>query len=111
MENKLKTPKKIKILTANYTVKLCKDKFKIGADSSVPLWGNINHEHRTINLYSKLDNETLMEVLVHEIVHGVLIDSGLDKFIEKGNEEFFTINFGHILTDTLIRNNLIKVEK
>jgi DNA phosphorothioation-dependent restriction protein DptG len=69
-------------------------------------WGQVDYWTRTIRIYKdKLRDVEVYKTLVHEIIHCVLDLMGAKKL--SSNEQFVE-QLANILTDTFIRNGLLK---
>lgn len=98
----------LKIMIANkvYTVEIKKDKYSVATGNN----GEIKYIDRKIFLaeYLKDDPYTLLEILIHEIQHGITERYMLAKFKDK--EEDFTTIQAMAMAKLFIDNpNLIKI--
>lgn len=75
----MKIPQKVKILGITYDVQEVEV-----VDKNESLWGKIDYQEQVIKIDSELKNERKAQVLLHEILHGVLSELG---FYEINNNE------------------------
>jgi len=113
MNNK---PKNLTILGKSYTIEYCDNPANVDINKRESLWGQVDYWTRTIRIYDigRNNNEDIWHYLIHEILHVFGQELKLECF-EKGyandqkkHEELDIIALA--LTDTLFRNNLIRIE-
>lgn len=68
----IKIPKEVNISGIGYVVSQDKDD-RLNAISS---FGEIDYDEREIRLLSTLDNNRKAKILLHELAHGILFESG-----------------------------------
>jgi hypothetical protein len=88
-------PKTIKIGSRKYKVEMQE---RIVGDDGVRLAGEINHNQLTIKLDPDRADDAVREVLLHEVLHGVL-DSNADD-----PEEVFVMRTATLLSTVMLDN-------
>ena len=107
-------PESLNILGINYKITYCANASEVDIHKRESCWGQVDFWTQTIRIY---DNgrqvEDIWETIIHEILHVIGEKLKLECF-DKGNikderkhEELSII--ATALTDTLFRNDLIKV--
>ena len=96
----MKIPKTINICGTVFIIRELDATIKVGITKES--WGYIDYQESFINIYSKLEEQKKFKVLIHEIIHGCCEAANID-ITEKEND-----TLANILSDTLIRNNLLK---
>lgn len=94
---------KIKIGAINYKVDYSRDDYCIGAD----LLGEIDYVNQTITIRSDIPEERKENVLIHEIVHGILFQCGSKDY----NNEDVINPLANTLYQVLKENNLVFTEE
>jgi len=98
--------KEVNILGTKYKIKYSDKPSDIDIQKREALWGQIDYWSRTIRLYKNdLPDEEIFKILFHEIIHGILVHSKMEKL----NTEKIVERLTNHITDTLLRNNLIKL--
>ena len=95
----MKLPEEINIVGNVYRV--------VGMDTVISsenhtLFGEISYTDREIRIKTKKPCPDFRTTLIHEIIHGCCTEGGIEL-----NEDNVT-RFANILTDTLVRNGLMK---
>jgi len=104
----LKLPDSICIAGINWSVEITDD-----VDAA---WGECDFNEFTIKLHEKMfeeegDDTFALSVFIHEVVHAVFWTVPvLKKAVESVGEEAFIDTFASVFSDTLMRNELIKME-
>ncbi len=101
----------INILSTEYKVMLCKDIKEVDpankCDLDTQAFGTIDYINREIRVWDCENKSEVFKTLLHEIIHGALNSLALNKINE---DEIFIEQLTNIIADTLIRNNLVKME-
>ena len=92
-------PEKINILSNIYKVVL---QDEVISNEQTILFGEIAYRDREIRIKSKEPCPDPRTTLIHEIIHGCCTEGGIE--LDENNVN----RLANILTDTLIRNELIK---
>lgn len=110
-------PKKLNIMGKIYKVQYVHDMVQVDVDKRCALWGQVDYYSRTIRIWKgnkkwPRQKADMLETLLHEIIHALLQDNklvmNLIKLEDKNKEEFVD-NMANLLSDTLLRNDLIKI--
>ena len=107
-------PDKITIIGDTYTIQYCDNPSEVDLYKRQSLWGQIDYWTRTIRIYDNGRSvQDIWHSLLHEILHGIgeslkldILDKG-DMVDNSKHEELDVL--ARALTDTLFRNDLIKV--
>ncbi len=83
----------------------------IEIDGNRNIHGTIDYNHQEIKLVANMKKEKHEETLIHEIVHGLLYESGTEDLIKEGELEKFVDSLGKYLYRFILENNIIKKEK
>ncbi|MDH5106310.1 hypothetical protein OQI89_10650 [Lentilactobacillus diolivorans] len=70
-------------------------------DDSQPCWGLTNYQQATITIRKGLSPQKSRQTLIHEMVHAMLHEAGIDDLC---NDEKLVNPLGNILNETLIDN-------
>jgi hypothetical protein len=89
-------PKTVKIGSRKYKVEM--EERLIGEDNATRLAGEINHNQLTIKLDPDRADDAIREVLLHEVLHGVL-DANADD-----PEEVFVMRTATLLSTVMLDN-------
>jgi len=106
----LAKPTKIIVAGVPYTVSYHDSPVEVDLYKRQSLWGQIDYWTHTIRIYDK-DNppETILETLLHEVLHGLAEHLNLKTLkAEAGHEDLGVLALG--LMDFLTRNNWISLE-
>ncbi|WP_369901156.1 ImmA/IrrE family metallo-endopeptidase [Lactiplantibacillus plantarum] len=98
----MKLPAYVKISGINYTVVLKKRL----EDSSDACWGVTDYPGATIYIRKELSEQKQRQTLMHEIVHAMMHEAGLDDIC---NDEKTVTPLGNMLDSTLASNDLAKL--
>lgn len=109
-------PKKLNIMGKNYKVEYVDKMTDVDVDKRKAIWGQVDYWSRTIRIWKgdkkwQRQKNDLWETIIHEIIHAILEDNKVLKDLIKLNDthkEKFVDNLAVLITDTLLRNNLIK---
>jgi len=99
----MQIPKSINILSSIYQIQIEPEEF-INGNGSV-CRGNINFHKRLIQIADDTDKSNMIKTLFHEVAHAICSELQL---YEGEQDEAFIERFAVGLSDTLIRNKLIK---
>jgi hypothetical protein len=102
-----KSPSKVNILGVNYTVKYYNKVSEVDKDKHESLHGQIWYADKEIRIYkgNRTYKETL-QTLLHEIMHGIDVYLHINMFGDNINHKNMDMMI-KILSDTMIRNNII----
>lgn len=99
-------PEKVNISGIDYTV-LCDQHLIITEESQTIRAAEIDIMQHVISISSfRRDQQDMENSLVHEIVHGIIADRGLARYLVEGEEEYFVENFARGLHQVLKDNEL-----
>jgi len=100
-----KLPDEINIIGKVYSVIYVDNPSDVDVHKRESLWGQIDYWTSTIRIYkSDRSNESIMQTLMHEIIHGVA--SLLHMKLDADDMENEVDILASAITDTIIRNNL-----
>lgn len=89
-------PDRVQIGPYSFSIEFNKE-----ANDAANSWGRVIWESQKVQLLPTVESTKLAEVLLHEVLHGVIHTSGLTK---TENEEQFILATSAILLDTMRRN-------
>ncbi|MGA3473002.1 ImmA/IrrE family metallo-endopeptidase [Lactiplantibacillus plantarum] len=98
----MKLPAYVKISGINYTVVLKKRL----EDSGDACWGVTDYPGATIYIRKELSEQKQRQTLMHEMVHAMMHEAGLDDIC---NDEKIVNPLGNMLDSTLVSNDLSKL--
>lgn len=98
----MKLPKHVKISGIKYTVVLKKRL----EDSGDACWGVTDYPGATIYIRKELSEQKQRQTLMHEMVHAMMHEAGLDDIC---NDEKIVNPLGNMLDSTLASNDLAKL--
>ncbi|WEE35068.1 ImmA/IrrE family metallo-endopeptidase [Lactiplantibacillus paraplantarum] len=98
----MKLPKHVKISGIKYTVVLKKRL----EDSGDACWGLTDYPGATIYIRKELSEQKQRQTLMHEMVHVMMHEAGLDDIC---NDEKIVTPLGNMLDNVLASNNLAKL--
>jgi len=107
-------PKTLNICGFKYKIEYTTDTIKTDIFKRDSIYGQIDYVTRTMRIYigdkKQLQKTEIINTILHEMIHGITTQNPLlEKMLGK-DEELFTSTFALLLTDTLIRNNLINIK-
>lgn len=73
----------VKIGPMRYPISEVDDLHDFDGDKRIDLWGHIKHSNTQIELRSSLSDQRKLQVLWHEILHGILSDAGYGEHNEQ----------------------------
>ncbi len=63
---------KVKILGTTYSITYCDKPSDVDIYHHESLWGQIDYWTRTIRVYSAVNDQDTLHILIHEILHGIV---------------------------------------
>lgn len=101
-------PKSVNILGINYSIIYCSTPSEVDIFKRSSLWGQIDYWTRTIRIYdNESSQEDIIQILLHEILHGIANDLHLKSLSKQENHDELDI-LALALTDVLRRNDWLK---
>jgi hypothetical protein len=100
-------PRSLNILGKTVKIVYCEKVSEVDAEGKDPLWGQYLSWESTIRVFAGQRSQAdILHTIIHEVVHAILMDTHI-----KGFESHEDLDlFAGIMADTLLRNNLIRLE-
>jgi len=105
-------PKKLKILGVPYKVFYVNNLREADTEGKDEVFGSISHCDKIIKIYIKppRPSEAIFITLIHEIIHAILNDAGLD-FADEMREEHVIKTLASCFVSFLVDNKFVELPK
>jgi len=101
-------PESVTVLGKVYSITYCDNPSEVDIYKRKSLWGQIDYWTRTIRVYDNGRSlQDIWETIIHEILHGIGGELKLNINKEENHNELGILALA--ITDTLFRNDLIKL--
>ena len=108
----IKLPSSVNIVGVRYKIIYVDNPAEVDTFKRESLWGQCDYWTRTIRIYRSKDTpiEEVWDTLIHEVSHGVAVALNITCFKSDDNHEEMLV-FTRGLTDTLVRNGWMEIER
>ena len=108
-DNVIARPDTVVVLGKPYAITYVDKPSEVDIFKRQALWGQIDYWTRTIRIYGKPPENDICDVLLHEILHGIVDELSLRDDLQAGKEEHLVGLLAMALADVLERNGWLRI--